>query len=263
MYTKIPIHVPLAPRTGPYDERRFLRLESKPPHEELALLLARARLFEPLSPEQARWLARTIPDVRFGAGKILYTPTAASRIIFVLLEGRVRLYKIFGGRELTLEIVAGGEFFGDVAALAGRQRGTYAECLQASRVALLSLELLRRVVRENPEVGLRLAEVLAQRLYEYRERMADVALKKVSARLASLLERLLESEGVVTREGVGIQTRYTHEQLATMIGAKRVAVSRAMAGLRRGGAVEVKGRRVYLRDGAALRGAAEVGWGER
>jgi len=27
--------------------------------------------------------------------------------------------------------------------------------------------------------------------------------------------------------------------------------------------VEVKGRRVYLRDGAALRGAAEVGWGER
>jgi CRP/FNR family transcriptional regulator, cyclic AMP receptor protein len=260
MYTKIPNHVPLAPRTGPY-ERRFLRLESNPP-QELALLLARAQLLEPLSAEQARWLARRIPDVRFGAGQILYSPTAASRIIFVLLEGRVRLYKIFGGRELTLEIVAAGELFGDVAALAARQRGTYAESLEASRVALLSLELLRRVVRENPEVGLRLAEVLARRLYEYRERMADVALKKVSARLASLLERLLESEGVVTREGVGIQTRYTHEQLATMIGAKRVAVSRAMSGLRRGGAVEVKGRRVYLRDEAALRGAAEVGWGE-
>ena len=71
--------------------------------------------------------------------------------------------------------------------------------------------------------------------------MADVALKKVSARLASLLLRLLRTEGVVTREGVGIRTRYTHEQFATMIGAKRVAVSRAMGEVRELGAVEAKG----------------------
>jgi CRP/FNR family transcriptional regulator, cyclic AMP receptor protein len=88
-------------------------------------------------------------------------------------------------------------------------------------------------------------------------RMADVALKKVSARLASLLLRLLESEGVVNGEGVS--TRYTHEQLATMVGSKRVAVSRALGELRRVDAVEVKGRRVYLKDKAALRRAAEVG----
>jgi CRP/FNR family cyclic AMP-dependent transcriptional regulator len=238
--------------------RSVLALERKQP-EELAPLLARAQVLEPLSAEEARWLARRVPEVRVGRGQILYAPTAASRIIFVLLEGRVRLYKIFGGRELTLEIIDAGELFGDVAALAARQRGTYAESLESSRLALVSLDLLRRLVRENPEVGLRLAELLAKRLYEYRERMADVALKKVSARLASLLGRLLETEGVVTREGVGIETRYTHEQLATMIGAKRVAVSRAMARLRKSGAVEVKGRRVYLKDRAALRRAADVG----
>jgi CRP/FNR family cyclic AMP-dependent transcriptional regulator len=53
---------------------------------------------------------------------------------------------------------------------------------------------------------------------------------------------------MVDREGVGIRTRFTHEQLAAMIGARRVAVSRAMGELRSLGAVEVKGRRVYLRD---------------
>ena len=60
------------------------------------------------------------------------------------------------------------------------------------------------------------------------------------------------------REGVGIRTRYTHEQLAAMIGARRVAVSRAMGELRQLEAVEVKGRRVYLRDEGALRKAAEI-----
>jgi CRP-like cAMP-binding protein len=89
--------------------------------------------------------------------------------------------------------------------------------------------------------------------------MADVALKKVSARLASLLLRLLETEcAVVSREGVGIRTRYIHEQLATMIGAKRVAVSRAMTGLRGANAVEVKGQRIFLKDKAALQRAAEA-----
>ena len=230
----------------------------KPPEEPLASLLAKAEVLGPLSEERALWLARRVPDIRFGRGQILYGPRGTSPNVLVLLEGRVRLYKAFGNAELTLEIIEAGQLFGDVPALAGRQRGTYAETLAPSRVALLSTSIIHQVIQENPEVSLKLAEMLAGRLYEYWERMADVALKDVSARLASLLLRLLETEGVVTREGVGIRTRYTHEQLATMIGAKRVAISRAMAGLRRIKAVEVKGRRVYVKDQAALQRAAEV-----
>jgi CRP/FNR family transcriptional regulator, cyclic AMP receptor protein len=69
--------------------------------------------------------------------------------------------------------------------------------------------------------------------------------------------RLFQTEGIVDREGVKIDTHYTHEQLATMIGSKRVAVSRAMGELREVGAVEVKGRLLYLKDEAALKRAAE------
>jgi CRP/FNR family transcriptional regulator, cyclic AMP receptor protein len=233
-------------------------LERKPP-EDLAPLLAKAQVLGPLTEERALWLARRVPELRLERAQILYGPELDSRIIFALLEGRVRLYKVLGDAELTLEVIEAGQFFGDVPALAGRQRGTYAEALEPSRVAMVSVRVLHQLAQENPEVGIKLAELLAGRLYEYRERMADVALKKVSARLASILLRLLETEGVVSREGDGIRTRYTHEQLATMIGARRVAVSRAMGVLRRIGAVEVKGRRVYLKDQAVLRRAAEVG----
>jgi CRP/FNR family transcriptional regulator, cyclic AMP receptor protein len=224
----------------------------------LAGLLAKVEVFGALPEEEILWLARRVPEMRLERGQILYGPTQESRIIFVVLEGRVRLYKMLGGAELTLEIVEAGNLFGDVATLARRQRGAYAEALDPSRVASLNNSLLYHLVQENPEVGLRLAERLARRLYESREWIADVALKKVSARLASFLMRLLEAEGMVDREGVGIRTRYTHEQFAAMIGARRVAVSRAMGELRRLGAVEVKGRRVYLRNEDALRRAAEI-----
>lgn len=226
--------------------------------EELARLLAKVEVFGVLSEEEIQWLARRVPEKRLGRGQILYGPTQESRSIFVVLEGRLRLYKMLGGAELTLEIVEAGQLFGDVPALAGRQRDAYAETLHPSRVAILSISLLDHLVQENPEVGLRLAGRLARRLYESREWTADIALKKVSARLASLLIRLLQTEGMVDREGVGIRTRYTHEQFAAMIGARRVAVSRAMGELRRQGAVEVEGRRVYLSDEDALRRAAEI-----
>jgi CRP/FNR family transcriptional regulator len=226
--------------------------------EDLAGLLAKVEVFGALPEKEILWLARRVPEMRLERGQILYGPTQESRIIFVVLEGRVRLYKMLGGAELTLEIVEAGNLFGDVATLAARQRGAYAEALVPSRMALLNIFLLYHLVQENPEVGLRLAERLAGRLYESREWIADVALKKVSARLASFLMRLLEAEGMVDREGVGIRTRYTHEQFAAMIGARRVAVSRAMGELRRLGAVKVKGRRVYLRNEDTLRRAAEI-----
>jgi CRP-like cAMP-binding protein len=64
---------------------------------------------------------------------------------------------------------------------------------------------------------------------------------------------LVEDVGVMTPEGPMIPTRYTHNQLSSMIGSQREAVTRAFAELQEGGAVEVKGRRVYVRDLDALR----------
>jgi CRP/FNR family cyclic AMP-dependent transcriptional regulator len=67
------------------------------------------------------------------------------------------------------------------------------------------------------------------------------------------LYMLVEGVGVMTKEGPMIPTRYTHNQLASMVGSNREAVTRAFASLQEGGAIEVKGRRVYVRDFDALR----------
>ena len=62
----------------------------------------------------------------------------------------------------------------------------------------------------------------------------------------------------MSREGIRIDTPYTHEQLGTMIGANREAVTRAMKELRDNGAVEVVRRRIHLRDREALEREAEA-----
>jgi CRP/FNR family transcriptional regulator len=59
-----------------------------------------------------------------------------------------------------------------------------------------------------------------------------------------VLLTLFESERVMTPKGPMIPTRYTHQQLASMIGSNREAVTRALSELREDGGVEVRGYHV-------------------
>jgi CRP-like cAMP-binding protein len=74
--------------------------------------------------------------------------------------------------------------------------------------------------------------------------------------VASLILHLTGLEGVVTHTGTKIPTRYTHEQLAAMIGARRETVTKAFTRLQDIGAVELKRRRIHVRDPEALELAA-------
>jgi CRP/FNR family cyclic AMP-dependent transcriptional regulator len=62
---------------------------------------------------------------------------------------------------------------------------------------------------------------------------------------------LAEGEGMMSREGPMIPTRYTHKQLASMIEAQREAIMRTFKALREGRDLEVRRRlvRVHPRFG--------------
>jgi CRP/FNR family cyclic AMP-dependent transcriptional regulator len=98
--------------------------------------------------------------------------------------------------------------------------------------------------------------MLTGRLVWMEARWADLAAKEVVARLARMLLLLVESEGVVTPNAYRIPTRYTHRQIASMIGANREAVTRALGELQEGGSVELRKRYVYVTDVEVLRRAS-------
>ena len=220
--------------------------------QEKVRLLSQVSLFEPLSAEEIVLLSQRIPDIRLGRGQILYTPVHSAAMLYLLLEGRMSLYMMVGSRQLTLEVLGSGMLFGE-AVLANRPQGTYAQALESSWITLVSLNVLRRLMQSNPEVSQKLAALLVERLQRYGSRMADIALKEVAWRLASLIQQLCETEGVVSGESYRIPTHYTHDQLGTMIGAKRVAITRAFAQLSETGGVELRNRIIHIRDLEALK----------
>jgi CRP/FNR family transcriptional regulator, cyclic AMP receptor protein len=205
-------------------------------------------ILRPLSQEDLRTLGSRLPITDLEQDQIFHTPVFSGAMIFLLLEGRIRIYKVVAERELTLIVLESGTMFGEMSLTAQGAHEAYTQAMQPSRVCAISHNQFRQLVMDNPEVGLRVAEVLSERQVLYWNRMADIALKEVPARLASLILQLVGSEGVAIPEGYRIPTRYTHEQLGAMIGARRVAVTRALGWLRRAGVVELRRRRIYVTD---------------
>jgi CRP/FNR family transcriptional regulator len=222
-------------------------------------LLSEVDVLEPLSAEQLDRASQRTLDHSFRKGESVYLPGDASEAVYLLLVGRIRLYGMVRQRELTFDIIRAGSMFGE-ASLTERTQNEHAQALEPSRVGLLDLNTFWHLVREIPEFNARVIKVLSERSRATRSRMIDIALKEVFARLAGLILDLVQDEGVVTREGhYRVPTRYTHEQLGSMIGVKRVAVTRAFGHLQDSGCVQLRRRQIYVVDLAALKGLAVGG----
>jgi CRP/FNR family transcriptional regulator, cyclic AMP receptor protein len=222
-------------------------------------LLAMVDILGPLSEEELEDLAKRAPDTFLERGDILYSPQNGTERLFVLKEGRVQLYEIEeGGDEITLSVVEDGNVFGEMALTGQSCEGLYVRALAPSTVVSLRREDVEDLITKKPEVGLRLVRELAERLHDSERRYANVVGKDVPARLASQILTLVDSEGVVSSESYRIRTHYTHDQLASMIGCKRVAVTRAFRKLEEGGAVILKDRRIVVKDIGALKEMAEA-----
>lgn len=221
-------------------------------------LLSMVDIFEPLTPDELREINWRDLNTRMEAGETFYTPMDLCETLFVLQEGRVRIYrKTTDGREFTLAVVESGTVFGEMTLTAQRLRNSYAQAMEPSVISTMCRADLERLILDKPQVGLQLAYLLSGRLSHYESRMEALGLKDVPARLASLILELIEGEGVKTMDGYKIPTHYTHKHLGTMIGANREAVTRAFARLQDVGAVELKRRQIHVEDIETLKEAAQ------
>lgn len=207
---------------------------------------------EPLSEKDLKELTAQCPDIHLAKGQEYYHQDEHDGGLFLIKSGRVQVYKqSLSGRRLTLAVLSSGSL------LSGRRmRNLHVQALEPSVGCYVSRADLERFIGSRPELGLRLIDLLADELRLMDTLLYAVVHKKVPARVASLILTLVGSEGVVTREGYKIPAHYTHAQLGSMIGARRVAVTRALGYLRQAGMVATPQNGIRVRDAEALERAA-------
>jgi CRP/FNR family cyclic AMP-dependent transcriptional regulator len=209
-------------------------------------------VFRDLPPSEVEYLATRCPIVHLGQKEGL-APLEERRGVLLLLGGRVRVHEqAFGTHGLTFSVAEGATLVVQTGPERRSSRALRVEALEPSILSVVGWEDFEELVSRNPEVGLRTIRLLGERLEAYEGRLSDLVRKEVPARLAGLLLGLSEREGSLDQGERRIPARYTHKQLASMVGSNREAVTRAMAKMRRAGAVRTRDRTIYVTDEDAL-----------
>src|SRR5215204_6826483 len=216
-------------------------------------------VFRDLPPSEVEYLATRCPIVHLGQKEGL-APLEERRGVLLLLGGRVRVHEqAFGTHGLTFSVAEGATLVVQTGPERRSSRALRVEALEPSTLSVVGWEDFEELVSRNPEVGLRTIQLLGERLEAYEGRLSDLVRKEVPARLAGLLLRLCEREDAMAGNGGRrIATRYTHRQLASMVGSNREAVTRAFGVLRKAGAVETNDRQIYVTDADTLERLAEA-----
>ena len=207
-------------------------------------LLSLVDVLEPLSEEELEEVSTRCPSFSLDKGQEFYGSPEHDGGLFLMEEGHVVIYKMTSsGKQITFAVHTAGTVLPAL-----RLQGLIVRAIESSGLAFMSRVNFEYFLRRKPQMGLRLMDA----------RISDVIHKRVYARLASLIAWLIDEEGIVAGSGDRvIPYHYTHEQLGTIIGARRVAVTLAFSALQDKGIVELRGRRVHVKDLNRLKRIAE------
>ncbi len=197
------------------------------------------------------WIAEHTTMITARRGQLIYTPGETREVLFLLKAGSVRVYRLTAdGKKLVLSTLAPHTVFGDMP-LAGQQMyGAFAEAVSDCTICVLGRADLEKLIETRPLVAIRLLEIVGQRLLEAEAVIEDFAFKGVPARLAMLLVRLSDRDGVDEVRG------YSHQDLAEMIGSYRETVTVTLDDFKRRGLVSVGRRHIQILDRRGLERAA-------
>ncbi len=125
-------------------------------------LLEGVPLFAGLSRRHLRRIADLAEEVRFGAGRTVVRFGSRGNAFFVIVEGTAKVLEGYSTRAFAR--LGPGDFFGELALLDGGPRTASV----VAETALVAIRIPRagflKILRSEPEVGLKLLEELSRRL---------------------------------------------------------------------------------------------------
>jgi CRP-like cAMP-binding protein len=223
--------------------------------EETRVLLQQVPAFSTLSGEDlARVAAVTVPR-HFEAGVAVFHEGDESDTCYIVRTGHVRAIREHSdGRTITLATLGPGEIFGELAIFDEERRSATIECLEETDVVAILSNDLRRMLREHPDIAVKLLAALSRRLRETNERLSRQSFQTVQSRVASVLAELVAA---ARSEGAGesdVLITATQADVAQLAGSSRESASRFLAVLERAGIITQGRGRLTVHHPAALEG---------
>ena len=189
-------------------------------------LLRAHALFGKLPPRSLEQLGSYVTTRRVRKGTTIFVKGDPGAALIAVLKGTVKItVPAADGRETVLNLIRPGELFGEIALLDGQPRTADASAAEDCELMVIERRDFLPFMRSEPDVAVKLIEVLCARLRRTSAQVEDVTFHDLPTRLAKALVDLAERGKV---DGQPARIKITQRELGQMIGMSRESTNKQL-----------------------------------
>lgn len=186
---------------------------------------------------------------KFKNNEIIFLEEDKEDCLFYIESGLVKLSMISNeGKEKTLFLLSGGHFFGEVSLGDGLKYLVNAETISDTSIYTITYKELREILLAEPELAFELLRVMSEKMRLITQQIKDMVFYDITGRLASQIMLFCQQFGYQTEEGIVINLVLTHQELANILGASRVTVTKTLNQFQEENLIKIVNRKIIVLD---------------
>jgi len=208
-------------------------------------MLRKVYLFADLPESDLQAVTNLAATRTYPKNTVIITEGDESDSLYAVLSGKVKVFLSDDeGREIIINILGEGEYFGELALLDDSPRSASVMTLEETRLAVISKSAFENCLSNNPQLALHIIRELSSRLRNLTQNVKSLALMDVYGRVARTLIDMAEPTG----DKLEIRQKLTQRDIASMVGASREMVSRILKDLSTGGYITIHNKTITINE---------------
>lgn len=194
-------------------------------HHDDATCVSLVPIFNHLDAHQMAEIHALTKSVVVRKGEHLYQAGDPSNALYIVSEGRVRIYRLAeSGKEQLLRLLNPGDFTGELALFTASVHESYACAMTETHICTITRDDLQALMIKYPAIAMKILAVFSQRLDESEKQTTRFATENVERRLALFLVESMDPPG----NSGEITLPMSRKDLASYLGTTPETLSRRL-----------------------------------
>jgi CRP/FNR family cyclic AMP-dependent transcriptional regulator len=210
--------------------------------------MKKMQMFSSLTNDELSALMDKIAIKNFKKNEVILYEDDTNNYMYLVLSGRVKVIQnTEGGKEIILAIHKAGESFGELSLIDCKTSSASVLALEHTTAAIINKINFFNILYDQKKVLNNMLQMFCLRLRDSWSRVQMANLRTASQRVTMLLNQLASEHGEEVPEGMLLNIRLTHQNMADMTGLTREAVTRVLDKLQKEGLVSIrKDKKIFL-----------------
>lgn len=212
--------------------------------------LKNVQLFSALTDEELTRIVQKISIEEFKKNDVVLREEDTNEYMYIILFGKVKVIQTTeDGKEVILAVHKAEDFFGEVSLIDGKTSPATVQTLEDSLIAFISKKDFFSLLITQSKVLEKMLHIFCARLRESWERIYILNAKNAADRVKMLFLMLSHKNGNATADGIILNLKLTHQEIADMSGLTRETVTRILDKWQKEGEISIlKNRLICMKS---------------